>query len=138
MATSIQSKTQFNDIQSASDVEQLVDAFYALALDDPVIGHYFTEIAQINLEEHLPKMYRFWSALILGAPAYQGNAFLPHALLNEKLPFEARHFDRWLALFFGVIDDRFEGPKAELAKKRARHIATALSGKLVAPTEREA
>jgi hemoglobin len=124
--------TALRDIETADDIESLVDAFYAQALEDPVIGFYFTDVAGIDLDAHLPKLYRFWSAIILGLPTYRQNAFLPHAALNEKSPFEARHFARWLKLFFATIDSNFEGPKAEKAKSRAQQIATAMASKLVA------
>lgn len=120
------------DINSIDDIERLVDDFYALAIQDPVIGLYFTEVAQVDLRVHLPKLYRFWSALILGLPTYRQNAFLPHVLLNDLHPFEARHFARWLKLFFSTVDAHFEGPRAEMAKRRAQDIAAAMAAKLVA------
>lgn len=120
------------DIESTDDIERVVDAFYALAIEDPLIGLYFTEVARVDLSVHLPKLYRFWSALILGLPTYRQNAFLPHVLLNDLHPFEARHFGRWLKLFFSTVDERFEGPRAELAKRRAQDIAAAMAAKLVA------
>src|SRR5690606_82576 len=101
------------DIESTTDIETLVNAFYDQALADPEIGFFFTEVAQIDLRQHLPKMYRFWSSLVLGLPTYHDNAFVPHAALAAKHPFEARHFARWLELFFGTIDTHFEGPKAD-------------------------
>jgi hemoglobin len=122
--------TATRDIESPEDIIQLVDAFYTSAVADTVIGHFFTEVMQINLEEHLPRLYRFWCAIILGMPSYRENAFMPHILLHQKSPLEAHHFERWLALFVGTIDSRFEGPRAELAKKRANDIATAMASKL--------
>ena len=133
MSTIVEAKPALRDIESTDDIELLVDTFYEQVLRDPVIGFFFTEIAQINLDTHLPKMYRFWSALVLDLPTYRGNAFLPHEAMAAKHPIEARHFARWLKLFFGTIDDHFDGPKAELAKKRGQHIATAMSGKLNIP-----
>ena len=130
MTMTIEAQPDLRDIETTEDIEFLVDTFYEQVLRDPVIGFFFTEIAQINLDTHLPKMYRFWSALVLGLPTYRDNAFLPHAALAAQHPIEAKHFARWLKLFFGTIDDHFEGPKAELAKKRGQHIATAMSGKL--------
>jgi len=130
MTPSTTTATALRDIESIEDIEFLVRTFYDQALTDPEIGFFFTEVAQIDLEAHLPKMYRFWSSLILGLPTYRDNAFQPHADLAAKHPLEARHFARWLKLFFGTIDAHFEGPRAELAKTRAQGIATAMSGKL--------
>ena len=118
------------DIETPEDVIQLVDTFYGKVLRDPLISHFFRDVAQIDLEHHLPKMYRFWCSLILGMPSYQDNAFLPHIALHQKSPLDASHFARWLELFFATVDDFFEGPGAELAKKRASTIAGAMRSKL--------
>ncbi len=123
-------ETARRDIESPEDIIHLVDAFYALAISDSVIGHFFTEVIQINLEDHLPRLYRFWCGIILGMPSYRENALMPHVLLHQKSPLEAHHFERWLTLFNGTIDCRFAGPRAELAKRRARDIASAMASKL--------
>ena len=34
------------------------------------------------------------------------------------LPVEKAHFDRWLELFLGTVNENFSGPKAEEAKGR--------------------
>jgi len=120
------------DIASRDDIKQLVDAFYDQALTDPVIGFFFTDVAQFDILTHLPKMYAFWSAIILGGPPYLRNAFLPPAELATKHPLAAQHFARWLRLFFATVDAHFEGPNADLAKHRAQQVATAMSAKLVA------
>ncbi|HRD51385.1 MAG TPA: group III truncated hemoglobin [Flavobacteriales bacterium] len=118
------------DIESPDDVILLVDTFYRAALIDPVIGHIFVDVAKIDLESHMPRLYRFWCAILLGMPTYRENAFAPHMRLHQLHPLEPQHFERWLALFHGTIDSLFEGPTAELAKKRSRDIATAMAGKL--------
>ena len=130
MNQSLAPKVTLRDMQNTDDIEELVDAFYGRALTDPVIGFYFTEVADFNLETHLPTMYRFWSGILLGLPTYRSNAFQPHALLNEKHAFQPKHFARWLRLFFETIDELFEGPMTDLAKKRAQQIATSMSAKL--------
>lgn len=123
-------RTGRRDIESPEDIIELVDTFYATAIEDSEIGHFFTEVARIDLESHLPRLYRFWCAIILGMPSYRENAFMPHIHLHQQSPMEAHHFRRWLDLFFGTIDSQFEGPNAELAKKRAQDIATAMAAKL--------
>lgn len=123
-------RTGRRDIESPEDIIELVDTFYATAIEDSEIGHFFKEVARVDLEEHLPRLYRFWCAIILGMPSYRENAFLPHILLHQQSPMEARHFQRWLDLFFGTVDSQFEGPKADLAKQRAQDIATAMAARL--------
>lgn len=50
-------------------------------------------------------MYAFWNAALFGVAGFRGNPFAKHAPLaiNEK------HFDRWLELFNGTIDQHFKG-----------------------------
>ena len=47
------------DIRNRKDIELLVDTFYDKIKTDAVIGFLFTEIAQVNWETHLPRMYDF-------------------------------------------------------------------------------
>lgn len=42
------------DIASREDIDVLVIRFYGRAMSDPVIGYLFTEVAQLDLEHHLP------------------------------------------------------------------------------------
>lgn len=118
------------DIENTADIKQLVDAFYARAIKDDLIGPHFTEIAQIDLPSHLPKMYAFWETLLLGARNYTGNAFLPHQDMHAQKALEFQHFERWLKLWTATIDERFAGPRADLAKTRAHGIATMMERKL--------
>ncbi len=72
------------DIASRADCETLVRAFYSQALTDPVIGFIFTDVAHLDLEEHVPVITSFWETILLGAATYGGGAFRPHAELNMK------------------------------------------------------
>jgi hemoglobin len=39
------------------------------------------------------------------------------------------HFDRWVELFHGTVDELFAGEKAEMAKQRATLIAWTIQNK---------
>jgi len=95
-------------------------------LDDPIIGFLFTDIAKIDIEEHLPKVSGFWQKVLLGSNSYQGKMFLAHEQLNNQVTLNEHHFVRWLYLFEQNIDELFEGKIAELAKKRARSVAKSM------------
>ena len=41
------------DIETRADCERLVRAFYGRALEDPIIGFIFTDVAKLDLEEQL-------------------------------------------------------------------------------------
>ena len=104
-------------IETRADIELLVDEFYKKVLVDPVIGFIFTDVAKIDMKEHMPIMYRFWETILLDKMTYQGNPMTKHLVLNEKTPLLPEHFQRWHDLFFETVDEYFEGDKAEEAKK---------------------
>ena len=114
---------ELHDIADRNDIQTLVDGFYAKALNDPVIGFLFTEVAKIDLPTHLPKLYNFWEMVLLGGQSYQGSPLIPHFHLHLRHPLERAHFVRWLELFHQTVDEHFAGPVAELAKARAERIA---------------
>ena len=118
------------DLETRQDCERLVRAFYGRALTDPVIGFLFTDVAHLDLEAHVPRITDFWETILLGAQAYRGGAFAPHAALNAKVPLRQGHFDRWLWLWEQTIAELFTGPRAELAKAHARRVASAFHGRL--------
>jgi hemoglobin len=118
------------DIEDRADVERLVRAFYGRALVDPMIGYLFTDVAHLDLEEHVPQITAFWETILLGAQTYSGGAFRPHIALNAQSPLRAGHFERWLALWATTVDELFTGPRAELAKAHATRVATAFHRRL--------
>ena len=73
-----------HDIETRDDVERLVRAFYGRALEDPIIGFLFTDVAKIDLEAHVPRITSFWETILLGAHSYGGGAFAPHARLHMR------------------------------------------------------
>jgi hemoglobin len=107
------------DIETEADVRVLVDEFYGSIRKDELLNPIFSDVAQVNWEHHLPKMYAFWSGLILGVPGYDGQPFVPHT----KLPVDREHFTRWLELFRATVDAHFSGPNAKRAKDAAGSIA---------------
>lgn len=118
------------DIESRDDLEVLVRAFYTSAFEDPVIGPVFTDVAQLDLEAHVPEITRFWETVLLGAGTYSGSVFNKHAALHTKVELTERHFDHWLRLWFGTVDERFTGEKANQAKIHALRVAQAFLQRL--------
>jgi len=107
------------DIESEADVKHLVDEFYAAIRNDALLNPIFTDVAQVDWPSHLPKMYAFWSGLILGKTGYVGQPFAAHM----NLPVGKEHFQQWLALFLATVDCHFAGPGAKRAKDAAASIA---------------
>jgi hemoglobin len=120
------------DIETRDDVERLVRAFYGRALQDPIIGWIFTDIAKLDVEAHVPEIASFWETILLGAQSYRGGAFRPHAELNMKVRLRAGHFERWLVLWRETVDSLFAGERAEQAKSHATRVARAFYGRLEA------
>ena len=114
------------DIQSRADIDDLMNRFYARAMSDDVIGYIFTDVARLDLENHLPVIGDFWETLLFGTGSYQRHGRNPmqiHARLNLETLLRAEHFRRWLKIFRETVDESFVGERAELAKTRAEMIA---------------
>jgi hemoglobin len=119
-----------HDIETREDCELLVRTFYGRALTDPFIGFLFTDVAKLDLEAHVPQITSFWETILLGVPSYGGGAFRPHAELHTKAELKQGHFDRWLQLWFGTVDELFAGERANLAKVHALRVASAFHQRL--------
>ncbi|MBL0884557.1 MAG: group III truncated hemoglobin [Chitinophagaceae bacterium] len=119
------------DIENRNHIEQLMLAFYTKAIPDPVIGHYFTHVINMDLEKHLPVIIDFWETVLFGIAKYKSNAIAVHQHLHEKSTFEEKHFEQWVKLFQSTVDELFQGEKAELAKQRALSIATVMKIKTI-------
>jgi hemoglobin len=119
-----------HDIESRADCERLVRAFYGRALEDPIIGFLFTDVARLDLEAHVPRITSFWETILLGAQSYGGGAFRPHAELHLKAPLRRAHFEQWLNLWTRTVDELFAGERAELAKSHAVRVARAFHQRL--------
>ncbi|MEV4420604.1 group III truncated hemoglobin [Patulibacter sp. NPDC049589] len=122
--------TPLPDIEDRADCERLVRAFYGRALQDPIIGWIFTDVAELDLEEHVPKIASFWETVLLGAKTYTGGAFHPHAALHARVPLRPGHFQRWIALWRTTVDALFAGERADEAKRHADRLAFAFQGRL--------
>lgn len=129
---SMSSGSDLRDIETRADCERLVRAFYGRALDDPIIGWLFVDVAKIDLEAHIPVITSFWETILLGARSYSGGAFRPHAALHAKAGLRGAHFERWLLLWRSTVDELFAGERAELAKQHAVRVARAFHSRVQA------
>ncbi len=126
------------DIENTTDIEILINQFYAKVVKDDVISVFFNEIAPVNWEKHLPIMVGFWDFILFSTPnAYFGSVMTPHLHLHALKPFEAHHFERWLWLFNTSVDELFDGAKAEDAKLAAKNIGATMKYKLLGSNNKE-
>ena len=123
-------KQEKPDIDKRSAIEQVVSSFYQVAMKDPLIGHFFTEVVALDLETHLPRICDFWESTLFYKNGYDGNPVRIHQNLHAQSPLEGKHFDRWITLFNAAIDQHYQGEKAELMKTRALSIRTVMEIKL--------
>ncbi len=112
-----------NDIQNLTDIELLVNTFYEKVRANSILGYIFDDVAQINWESHLPKMYSFWASLLLGEHSFSGNPMQKHIELSKLTTMSNIEFSEWILLFTETVNELFEGEKAEEAKIRASNIA---------------
>lgn len=102
-------------------IERLVRGFYARVREDALIGPVFAARI-VDWEPHLQQMFAFWSSVALMTGNYHGQPMRKHV----PLPVDARHFDRWLALFEDTARDLCSPKAAEHFIERARRIAESL------------
>lgn len=102
-------------------IERLVHAFYAKVRRDELLGPIF-DARIVDWDKHLARMCLFWASVALGAGTYEGSPMQVHA----PLPVDARHFDRWLALFEETANEICPPAAAEHFVVRARRIAQSL------------
>ena len=121
-----------NDIETREDIELLISRFYEKMLDDIVIGFIFTDIAKINLDEHMSVICDFWETVLFNRPVYKRGpeVMKVHYVLNKKIKLKKGHFTRWLFLFSSTIDELFKGEYADRAKERAQSIAALMQKRL--------
>src|SRR5687768_3626372 len=100
------------DIQTRSDLEVVLTAFYEKVFTDDVIAYFFTDVVPLDLETHLPIITDFWEAVVLGTHSYRKNVMEVHQHIHAKAAIEKKHLDRWVLLFTQTVDAHFDGPNA--------------------------
>lgn len=116
------------DILDESDIVLLVDSFYKKLLKDEQLKHYFVKL---DLEKHLPVMYKFWGNILFYNGGYAGNPMYVHKKIHEKTPLHKIDFTIWLNLFHETVDEFFVGDNSELAKQRAKSISIVMQMKIL-------
>jgi hemoglobin len=102
-------------------IETLIRGFYARVRQDALLAPIF-ESRISDWEPHLDSMFAFWSSLTLHTGRYHGRPMAKHM----PLAVDARHFDRWLALFEGTAREVCPPATAERFIERARRVAESL------------
>lgn len=119
-----------SDVLNRADIEDIVARFYETMLKDPIVGFIFTDVAKINLEQHLPIIVDFWADSIFKENKYTGNPLLKHLQIHQLMPLRAGHFTRWLYLFNQAVDQHHAGINSTRMKERAETVAKSISAAL--------
>lgn len=118
------------DIKNREDIILLVDTFYEAVMLNQTLGYIFKDVAKINWDTHLPKMYSFWASILLGEHSFSGNPMEKHIELSKVTAMTTTEFSEWLILFNQTVDNLFVGNKADEAKERAANIARLMLHKI--------
>jgi hemoglobin len=121
------------ELQDEEDVRLLVRTFYNKVLNDQLIGPFFDHARKHHWEKHMEVMDKFWCNIIFFTGDYTGNPLEVHLTMHHFKPLSKDKFDRWVNLFCYTVDKLFTGPKAELAKRRAKAIAEVMQIKILTP-----
>lgn len=122
-------------LETPQDVELMVKSFYAKVLKDEMLSPFFKYTVHHNWQHHLDVLNKFWNNVLFYSGGYIGNPLQTHKQIHEAKPLSQENFDQWLHLFFNTVDELFEGEKAELAKQRAKSIATVMQIKIIQPKD---
>ncbi|MBL8644683.1 MAG: group III truncated hemoglobin [Rhodospirillaceae bacterium] len=101
----------------------LVARFYAKVRRDALIGGVFNR-AVGDWPEHLEKLARFWSSIMLTSGAYKGNPMAAHT--KHVAEITPAMFDRWLELWAETTAEVFDPAAAAILQSKASHIARSL------------
>ena len=118
------------DIENRQDIERLVDSFYAQVRQDALIGPIFNRHIGDHWATHLPKIYGFWEAVLLGTVGYSGNLIQQHIAIDRQYGLSEEKFARWLNLWQRNLDARFSGPNADNARAKAGMMAQLMQLKI--------
>ncbi len=118
------------DIETRADIELFIRSFYETVKQDETIGLIFTDVVKMDWAHHIPLITDFWETILLDNPVYTKNAMEVHYHLNHIFPLKKEHFDAWLLIFNNTLNEMYQGPVTELAKKRAAGIASVMQFKM--------
>jgi hemoglobin len=99
----------------------LVDHFYEKVRRDPDIGPVFNAAVD-DWDEHKRLLTSFWASVALRAGSYRGNPMAAH----RPHPIQARHFDRWLALWQETCGEELDEANAAQMLDYAQRIGRSL------------
>ena len=80
----------------------------------------------VDWERHLRLMGDFWENVLFYTGDYDGDPLTAHRRVNALKPTQPGHFEKWLRLFTGSVDQLYKGKNASKMKKHASGIAAVM------------
>lgn len=116
-----------NDIQNRDDVSLLVHTFYSKIRANDELGPIFNKAIK-DWDAHLIHLTDFWVSQLFRKNIYKGNPLKKHVAIDKASNNSISNdlFGLWLQFWIGTLDELFSGEIADLAKNRARNIASFL------------
>ena len=113
------------DIEDRKDIHLLVSTFYELIRKNELLGPIFNTVIK-DWDLHLILLTDFWESNLFFNKTYYGDPIQKHIEVDAR--FEGKinelHFGTWINLWHQTIDDLYKGETANIAKNRARNMAT--------------
>lgn len=119
-----------SDIRGRDEIVRLVDTFYHKVRADEKLGFIFDQVAAIDWDAHLPKMYAFWQTVLFRDGGFRGDPIGKHARLVPLTHMGREQFDRWLELFKETVDELFAGENADHIQRCAEDMANVIHSKI--------
>jgi hemoglobin len=118
-ANSIQNSAKFHSVTEES-IRLLIETFYEGVRKDDVLGPVFEKVLDGKWSTHMPRMYDFWSKVLLRTKRFQGDIYVKHMVLAG---ITEEHFARWLTLFRNAVTQLYHDEAADRILKIADSIA---------------
>jgi len=124
--------TNHRDLDTPEAIHEMVQAFYARLMEDPLMRPVFVDTAGVDLETHLPKIEAYWRKMLLGErDAYTRNMVAKHEDVHAEAPLREEHFERWGNYFHQTLNERFSGPITRRAHRIANRVLANLQHWLI-------
>ena len=131
-------KHRERDLDDREEIAEFVTRFYREIAQDDRFHLYFDTLAHVDWHAHTLDLTDFWAGLLLGEPHDPADDVIEaHRWLHDAEPFDTALFDRWLEIFDTTLDDGWNGPITEIARRRGHGIAWAMAKRLTGQATRQ-
>ena len=138
MTRTMPSQHRGRDLDNREEIAEFVTRFYREIAQDDRFHLYFETLAHVDWRAHTLDLTDFWAGLLLGEPHDPADDVIEaHRWLHDAEPFDTALFDRWLEILESTLDDGWNGPMTETARRRGHGIAWAMAKRLTGEAPRK-